>query len=219
MPRATGRRGQWRYRPGTNVSPATREVGARVQAGTTINGNGITTGKFIQPIMDDGFIFPELNIFGEAQIIYEFELLRHLAQGSGPWLGGLPGSDPNPNGPIAGQLDPWPGAVAPPKATCSQTTPAQTPKANAGSDQAVTSGAVVTLSGRSDTTNIPGKLKISIICAMDSNIDLAPRKYNHVPLGASCWNRANHHIIRRQYQNGNFYCTSQFNNFDIQVDH
>lgn len=156
MPRATGRRGQWRYRPNADVTPATREVGARVQAGTGTNGNGITTGKFIQPIMDDGFIFPELNVFGDPEIVYEFNLLQHLAQGSGPWLGGIPGQEENLNGPIVGQLDPWPGAVAPSKAGCSTITP-QVPKANAGLDQAVASGALVTLTGRSDTTNIPGE--------------------------------------------------------------
>lgn len=154
MPRPNGRRGQWRYRPDADIVPATREVGARVQAGTGTNANGITTGQFIQPIMDEGFVFPELNVFGQPQIVNEFNLLRHLAQGSGQWLGGVPGKDLDPNGPIVGQLDPWPGAIAPPRTSCPDTP--QFPRANAGTDQAVAVGAVVTLRGLSDTINIPG---------------------------------------------------------------
>lgn len=109
--------------------------------------------------MDEGFIFPELNVFGQPQIVNEFNLLRHLAQGSGQWLGGIPGGDLDPNGPVVGQLDPWPGAIAPPGANCPDTPAPQFPKANAGPDQTVVPGAAVILNGRSDTTNIPGSFK------------------------------------------------------------
>lgn len=83
-----------------------------MQAGTTVNANGITIGQFIQPIMDDGFIFPELDVFGQPQIVYDFDVMPFLSKGSGPWLGGIPGSEPSENTPIVGQLDPWPGTFS-----------------------------------------------------------------------------------------------------------
>lgn len=54
-------------------------------------------------------VFPELLVFGNPQLFLEFNLLPFLAQGSGPWLGGIPGIPPTSTGPIVGQLDPWPG--------------------------------------------------------------------------------------------------------------
>lgn len=170
VPRANGRRGQWRYRPDADITPATREVGARVLSGRGTNGNGIKTGQFIQPVMDDGFIFPELNVFGQPQIVNEFNLLRHLAQGSGQWLGGIPGNELDPNGPVVGQLDPWPGAIAPPRAGCPDTPAPQFPKANAGPDQTVVPGAAVILKGSSDTVNIPGTPTPSITDRDSANI-------------------------------------------------
>lgn len=118
-------------------------------------GNGLAAGQFVQPVMDEGFIFPELTVFGRPQIVNEFNLLRHLAQGSGQWLGGIPGGPRDQDGPRVAQLDPWPGAVAPPGPGCPDTPPPRIPRANAGPDQIVSPGSAVVLKGSSDTSNLP----------------------------------------------------------------
>lgn len=155
VPKPGGRRGQWRYRPDADIAGATREVGARVLAGAVSTGNGLAAGQFVQPVMDGGFIFPELTVFGRPQIVNEFNLLRHLAHGVGQWLGGVPGGVRDQDGPVVAQLDPWPGAVAPPGPGCPDTSPPRIPRANAGPDQTVVPGTAVVLKGSSDTSNLP----------------------------------------------------------------
>ncbi|KAI5804609.1 hypothetical protein EDC01DRAFT_644074 [Geopyxis carbonaria] len=154
VPRTDGRRGQWRYRTSTDdIEPATREVGARVQGTIQDNANNITTGNFVQPVMDEGFIWPELVVFGQPEIVYDFDVVPFLARGMGPWLGGIPGTDQISNPPIVGQLDPWPGAVAPSVSTCAGVS--DIPVANAGVDIEARSGVTVTLRGSTDSINIP----------------------------------------------------------------
>jgi len=53
-----------------------------------------------------------------------------LAQGSGPYQGGVPGRPPPNNTTIIGQLDPWPGLVAPTPANCGTATLAKRQVAN-----------------------------------------------------------------------------------------
>ncbi len=112
VPRQQGRRGQWLFRSSdASLSPYTREVGVRIAGGAIATPNQIMAGQYISPYppAPDGIIWPELNVFGDPQIPHEFNLLPFLAQGSGPWLGGIPGKAQTATGPIVGPLDPWPG--------------------------------------------------------------------------------------------------------------
>ncbi|KAK0432809.1 hypothetical protein EV421DRAFT_1461662 [Armillaria borealis] len=72
--------------------------------------------------------------------------MPHLASGSGPWLGGIPGVPQTATGPIVGQLDPWPGVGSPAIQNCPVINPL-VPVASAGFDATVVSGANVTLFG------------------------------------------------------------------------
>lgn len=96
-PRTAGRKGQWRFRPDAAQGPVTLQVGARMStipaSGALKTPNGVDAGVFIAPVMDEGFLFPELNLFGQNQIVYEFNLLQFLAQGSGPYFGAVPGRE------------------------------------------------------------------------------------------------------------------------------
>ncbi|KAI3618996.1 hypothetical protein WG66_000447 [Moniliophthora roreri] len=142
VPRALERRGQWRFR----LPPYTREVVARIATGTKTTPNGVVAGEFVAPYPPDGYIFPELIVFGDNQLPHEFDKLPFLAQGSGPWLGGIPGVPEAETGPIVGQLDPWPGVTRPAPIQCPDVNPL-IPIANAGADFTVLSGAQVKLVG------------------------------------------------------------------------
>jgi len=150
--------GRWRFRPpclpfGTvppkpdkacvmnaadTFLPPTREVRAVIEGQQTqIPGlgsaktaaNGIFYGQYHAPILD--FIFPE-NVPGSPIVPNNFEELAFLA------CGGYTSS----TGVLGGQLNPWPGTVAP---TCvGALTP---PSANAGPNNTVASGATVNLAG------------------------------------------------------------------------
>jgi hypothetical protein len=147
--------GRWRFRPaclpfGSVATvrdcvygplgvflPPTREVRAVIEGQQTqvpsptaqTSANGIYYGQYHAPIGE--YIFPE-NIPGTPIVPNNFEAIPFLACGGYTSAGGT----------IAGQLNPWPGAVAP---TCAGGLTA--PVANAGANQTVASGALVTLAG------------------------------------------------------------------------
>ncbi|KAH8832287.1 hypothetical protein DL96DRAFT_1581570 [Flagelloscypha sp. PMI_526] len=104
----------------SNFNPATREMGFRIYPGAISNGpKGLIAGQFIQPIMFDSFIMPELTIFGDNIPEQPFQHMDYLSQGSGPYTPGNPLADPPSETHIVGKLDPWPGSLpvaAPP--TC-----------------------------------------------------------------------------------------------------
>jgi hypothetical protein len=105
------------YRLGTTpVKPGTRNVGFRLASGTFQDKNNFTAGEFIQPIMD--FVFPEQTAFGANMPPLAFEILPFLAQGSGPYTPGNAVAEKIENGPIIGQLNPWPGATPPATTSC-----------------------------------------------------------------------------------------------------
>jgi hypothetical protein len=157
--------GRWRFRPpcdpfGTVEPPAlvakncvmnqagtflppTREVRAVIEGlhgqvkgtpGAQTAANGLFFGVYHAPILE--YIFPE-NAPGTRILANNFEAIPFLA------CGGMTLSD----GSVAGQLQPWPGAVAP---VCANTPAA--PVANAGVAQTVASGAPVTLAGSATGT-------------------------------------------------------------------
>jgi hypothetical protein len=112
----------------------------------TVTANGLTAGVYTAPQFD--FIFAEAINLGALPPLLNFEDLPFLVNGEGPWRG-----DTNH---VIGQLNPWPGPVAP-SLTCLFTPPPPPPPpptpplANAGTDQTVASGATVTLDGSAST--------------------------------------------------------------------
>ncbi|KAL4265076.1 hypothetical protein AB1N83_004418 [Pleurotus pulmonarius] len=157
VPRQQGRRGQWLFRSSdASLSPYTREVGVRIAGGAIATPNQIMAGQYISPYppAPDGIIWPELNVFGDPQIPHEFNLLPFLAQGSGPWLGGIPGKAQTATGPNVGPLDPWPGVGSAPAAVNCPSLDPLAPIASAGMDLTVFTGTLVTLTG-STKNDIP----------------------------------------------------------------
>jgi hypothetical protein len=132
-------RGRFRFFvQGGSFPPPTREVLVKSKTGQSNNvANGLTGGQYRLP--DFTFLFPEHLFPGQPQVPANFEDFPFLALGSGP-LGG-PGS----GGPIVGQLDPWPGAVAPPKAVAGNN--GLVPIASAGPNLIVGSAVPVRLAG------------------------------------------------------------------------
>jgi hypothetical protein len=156
-------KGRWRFRPpcapfGTDPAtikfdkqcimnaantflPAPREMRAVIEglqtqipgtAGAVTSANGIVYGQYHAPILE--YIFPE-NIPGTPIVENNFNTMPFLA------CGGYTSSA----GTLAGQLSPWPSNVVP---VCANTAPV----ANAGPDQTVASGALVTLAGSATGT-------------------------------------------------------------------
>ncbi|KAF9026950.1 hypothetical protein BDZ89DRAFT_1067279 [Hymenopellis radicata] len=133
IPRTTGRKGQWRFRVNGDTA-----VVVRVSGGTVATPNSILAGQFVSPYPPDGFVFPELLVFGDPQIPHEFQLFEHLVNGYGPWLGGIPG--------VPQALNPWPGVGTPAIIDCPVIDPL-VPVVDAGPDITVVSGQNVLLSG------------------------------------------------------------------------
>ena len=81
----------------------TRDMIVKSRTGQTPNvANGLTAGQYRWPQF--GFIFPEITRFGDPVVPNNFQDIPFLARGSGPLNG---------TGPVVGQLDPWPGDLAP----------------------------------------------------------------------------------------------------------
>jgi hypothetical protein len=144
--------GRWRFRPPSKVLsmpaagaflPATREMRAVIAGAVpTLTTNGLLAGQYQAPIFE--FLFPENANVGTPIVPNNFEDFPFLARGSGPLNGA---------GPVVGQLNPWPGLPAPASARCVSLA---VPTANAGPNQSVASGALVTLNGTgsSDPTGL-----------------------------------------------------------------
>lgn len=167
-------RGRWRFRPPCTVAiatdkkctppvggsflPPTREVRAVIEGlqqflpgtqipnpvsqvpgtGTEIaTANGIFYGQYHAPIGE--FIFPE-NIPGNPIVENNFNTIEFLTKGGYTSFSGV----------VVCQLNPWPSNIVPPASTCGTIAPV----ANAGPDQTVAAGTLVTLDG-SATTGSP----------------------------------------------------------------
>jgi hypothetical protein len=136
-----------------SLPPFTREVRVRIATGTVDTPNGITAGEYTSPYPPDGYIFPELLVLGDPMFPHEFNLLPFLAQGSGPWLGGIPGQPQAASGPIVQQLNPWPGVTKPAQVACNPNAPI----AHAGADFTALTGSLVTLVG---STNLASEFQM-----------------------------------------------------------
>jgi hypothetical protein len=157
--------GRWRWRPNSDVFvlPPTRMLRATSINGLFFDWNtgagetpaGLPAGIYDAPNFD--FIFPENLGIGNPPVPSNFQDFPFLAHGSGAYYGADGGGEGElPLGRL-GQLDPWPGAVAPTGPSCPNgtDTPAVfSPVADAGPSLQVTRGTTITLdaSGSRDTT-------------------------------------------------------------------
>ena len=162
--------GRWRWRPNSEGAflPPTRMLRA-----TSINGQyfdwttgnsktpaGIEAGIYSAPNFE--FLFAENLGIGNPPVPNNFQDFPFLANGSGAYYGANGGSAPIGR---LGQLDPWPGAVAPAGPSCpfgTDATAVFTPIADAGPAQSVTRGTTITLdaSGSKDTT-VPSPMPLT----------------------------------------------------------
>ncbi|CAG8973951.1 hypothetical protein HYALB_00007480 [Hymenoscyphus albidus] len=107
-----------------NASPMTKNVGFKLLTGTTMTGNGLEAGVFIQPVFT--FIMPELVVLGDPMFPFEFQDFPFLALGSGPFIEALPGAELDAPVVLVGQLDPYPGLRTPLTTPCVAVTPTPT---------------------------------------------------------------------------------------------
>jgi hypothetical protein len=157
--------GRWRWRPNTDAItlPPTRMLRATSINGAYFDWNtgemktpaGLAAGVYTAPNFE--YIFPENLGIGNPPVPSNFQDFPFLAHGSGAYFGATGGDAPLGR---LGQLDPWPGAVAPTMPACKvdewgNPLPAVfSPIADAGPSQEVTRGTTITLdaSGSRDTT-------------------------------------------------------------------
>lgn len=138
-----------------NFLPATREMriaSRTLTKGAAVDGvlatartyaNGLVAGQYRAPNFE--FIFPENLVLGSPPVPFPFEEFPFLANGTGPYFGSGSNARSSAYGNL-GQLNPWPGA-APQALGCGPAGVSRAPVANAGADQTVNSGGLVTLDG------------------------------------------------------------------------
>ncbi|MFL5301210.1 MAG: PKD domain-containing protein [Anaeromyxobacteraceae bacterium] len=141
--------GRWRFSPPTKVLslpaagtflPVTREMFARIRsAGNPTVSGGLLAGVYRAPIGE--YLFPENLGIGNPPVPLPLQEFPFLSKGTGPWPG---------NGALVGQLNPWPGKVAPATAHCALP-PTLPPVADAGQAQSAVSGQLVVLNGSAST--------------------------------------------------------------------
>jgi len=153
-------KGRWRFRPPSKVLimpptgtflPATRMMrsvltGAYTAANPIMSNNGLITGQYAAPIFD--FLGPENLGIGSPPVPMNFQDFPFLVNGT---FAALPGLN-------VGQLVPFPNVsvVAP---LCGAPPPPAPPTANAGANQTVPVGSLVTLNGSASTD--PNSLAIA----------------------------------------------------------
>jgi hypothetical protein len=154
-------RNKWEARVarGSDVGLYTRNYRIKIGDNIVPTQDGIKAGQYVQPVTE--WIFPELVTPGGTPPPLDFTNIGPLKNGFGPI-----------NGKIFQQLNPWPGATAPPAATpvCpdpvtatststaatgSSTAPPPVLQASAGADQTILSGVSVALSASQLTSGIP----------------------------------------------------------------
>jgi hypothetical protein len=155
-----GDRNKWTWRSGSaSLIKYAREYKATASSGTKeTNGGQILAGRYVAPIAE--WIFPELTSPGTFPGKLDFSQMTNLRDGIGPDL----------NGNVWGPLRPWPDTSAPaPFKTCDATTPTSSapassgtgtpsdapiaaPAVNAGADQKVRPGVIVSLAGKVGNT-------------------------------------------------------------------
>jgi hypothetical protein len=134
----------------TTLSKYTREYKVKASTGQQPTKNTIIAGQYVQPVAE--WIFPETLIPGINPPVNDFASFTHLVNGFVQ------------EGKQFGQLNPWPGAAAPPSKTCTAPPPppsptaGATPIANAGPDVLIIPGTVIVLSGTQTNPEIDASL-------------------------------------------------------------
>jgi hypothetical protein len=144
--------------PSRNLALASRSMSGGAPIDTVLptarlSANGLRAGFYTAPQF--GFIFPENLILGSLQIPLPLQEFPFLANGSGPYIPFESATGLSVGN--IGQLSPWPGINAPTAlANSTGKLLLQPPVANAGGNQTVAAGSLVTLSAAlSVDTNIP----------------------------------------------------------------
>jgi len=158
-PRGARNKFEWRS-SSAGLIKYTREYRATASTGTKeTNGGQIVAGQYVAPVAE--WIFPELTAPGNLPNKLDFSQMTNLRDGIGP----------DSEGNVWGPLSPWPDTSAPaPFKTCDATSPTTptsaptssgtgtlpsdapiaTPTVNAGADQKVRPGVIVSLAGKAD---------------------------------------------------------------------
>ncbi len=164
-------KGRWRTRPKQQILtmpaagtylPATRMmrgalIGAYSAAAPIISNNGLITGQYALPIFE--YLFPENLGIGSPPVPFNFVDFPFLVNGT---FGALPGVN-------VGQLVPFPAASVP-LPLCGVPPNPLPPTANAGANQTVTVGIVVTLDGSASSD--PNGLAIAWVWTPPAGITL-----------------------------------------------
>ena len=149
--RDVGGRAKWEFRTDReNIEPYTRNYRIKLASGTHNTTDGILAGQYVQPVTE--WIFPEVITPGAIPPALNFAGIGPLANGFGP----------DTEGNVFHQLNPWPGAVAPtPIKQCPDKIDPPTGGsdpvdlvANAGTNQLVRGGTIVTLKATQTNSQI-----------------------------------------------------------------
>ena len=140
----------------SNANPPTRNWRLRYADATAqTSANGLVALQYSLPVNE--YIFAENTIFGDPTLLavpLNFQDFPFLTLGSGPWRG--------PDGPIVGQLKPFPLALIPgmspaiPTPPVCRPVPTLAPTVQAGTPQTVQAGTIVTLTATGTDPNTPG---------------------------------------------------------------
>ena len=169
IPQAGAPIGRCVFRFGTqDVSPAPRNVGFRMSNGVVNTTNGLIAGQFVQPIFN--FIFPEISTFGAQLPPLAFDHMPFLASGSGPYTPGNVLTPPLTDDPvpIVGQLNPWPGDVAPAAPSCAPVGPTAPPTGGTATDTATATATTATDTATASATAVPAADNITIVSAVST---------------------------------------------------
>ena len=143
-------RNKWIWRAdSTTFSKYTKEYLIRASTGEKITTNGLTAGRYIQPVTE--WIFPEANAPGIVPPPNDFSQFTYLARGSGR----------DEAGNLWGQLNPWPGASAPATTSCAPVIAATPSSSLSASASATVPTGTPSLAAFTDISTRPG-LKVSL---------------------------------------------------------
>jgi hypothetical protein len=166
IPKAGDPRNKFTWRAdSTTLGHYVREYRIKANSGQKTTSNGIVAGQYVQPVTE--WIMPEANVPGVNLPALSFGQFDHLTKGFGPYL------EDDGDLTLFGPLDPYPGPTQPPNPVCSVVPPpTATPTVNAGADQTLIAGALVTLSGSNTNTAL-----------VDGNLNFEWTQTGGTPLG------------------------------------
>jgi len=147
VPRAGDVRNKFVWRAdSTTLGRYAREYIVKANSGQKLTKNGINAGQYVQPVTE--WIMPEPNVPGNELPPFSFGQFDHLTKGFGPAV------EDNPT--VFGPLNPYPGPTQPADPVCNVGPVPEDvkPTPDAGADQSLAVGALVTLSGSNTNTKL-----------------------------------------------------------------